>query len=309
MNITLQQLEYIVAVDTYRHYVTAAEKSFVTQPTLSMQVKKLEEQLGVVLFDRSKQPIVPTEVGAQIITQARETLNQGKKIYEIVKNYQGKVRGELTIGIIPTLAPYLVPLFVGTFLKKYPEVDLTIKECLTTDLLKELVVERLDAGIIVTPLQEKGIIEKKLFYEEIALYSQKGVERSEISVEELDEEQIWLLAKGHCFRSQMVNLCSNVTKQETPNFNYESGSLESLKNLVQREGGSTLLPELAFTNLSSDQKGGLRHIGKVRPYREISLVYSRAQAKISALNALEGEIKASVPEHMIQKKENIVEWK
>lgn len=306
MNVTLQQLEYVVAVDTYRHYVTAAEKTFVTQPTLSMQIKKLEEQLGVVLFDRSKQPIVPTEIGVKIIEQARIILNEAAKIGETINAYQGRVTGEITLGIIPTLAPYLVPRFVGNFLRKYPEVKLTIKELMTNDIVEALKKERLDLGVIVTPLGERGFMERRLFYEEILLFS-KERDLDEIPIEQLKKKRIWLLSKGHCFRSQVINLCALADREEMK-LHYESGSLESLKNIVLEEGGATLLPALAAEQLEGKLRHHLSRISQEHPYREVSLIYNRSQAKKKLLELLEEELKLAVPESMLFPQSNVVEW-
>jgi LysR family hydrogen peroxide-inducible transcriptional activator len=307
MNISLQQLEYVVAVDTYRHYVTAAEKTFVTQPTLSMQIKKLEEQLGVVLFDRSKQPIVPTEIGVKIIEQARIVLNESAKIAETINVYQGRVTGEITLGVIPTLAPYLVPRFVGSFLRKYPEVKLTIKELMTNDIVEALKKERLDLGVIVTPLGERGFMERKLFYEEIFLFT-KEQDLDEIPIDQLKKKRIWLLSKGHCFRSQAINLCALADREEEMKLHYESGSLESLKNIVLEEGGATLLPGLAAAQLDDKLKQHLSRISKEHPYREVSMIYNRSQAKKKLLELLEEELKLAVPESMLSPQLNVVEW-
>jgi LysR family transcriptional regulator, hydrogen peroxide-inducible genes activator len=162
---TITQLEYIVAVDTHRHFAKAAEQCFVTQPTLSMQIQKLEETLGSKIFDRSKQPVIPTEIGEEIIQQARIILNEVKKIDQLISDKQGILKGELKIGIIPTLAPYLLPLFLQPFLKKYPDVTIKVKEMTTDIIVEKLKTGRIDAGLLVTPLQEASIKEYPLFYE------------------------------------------------------------------------------------------------------------------------------------------------
>lgn len=308
MNISLQQLEYIVAVDTHRHYVTAAEKSFVTQPTLSMQIKKLEDELGVVIFDRTKQPIVPTDLGKPIIEQARLILNQTKQIEEIIKTHQDTIGGEINLGIIPTLAPYIVPRFAGELLRKYPDVVLNIKELLTHDIIASLKNETLDVGLIVTPVKEQGLFYNVLFYEEILLYSDDINKKKYLSFKQLPTESMWLLSSGHCFRNQMVNLCQLNEDGQHHNFNYESGSLETLKKMVDQEGGATLFPELATTELSKTDKAKILHIGDEYPYREVSLIYTRSQVKTKLIQVIGDEIKAKIPEHMITKREHIVEW-
>lgn len=310
--ITLIQLEYIVAVDTYRHYVTASEKCFVTQPTLSMQIKKLEEDLDVVIFDRTKQPIVPTSVGEKIIAQARVTIAESKKINDIIATDKNLVSGELTIGIIPSLAPYLLPLFIGKFAKKYPDVELKVVELLSEEIIKQLKKDLIDVGILVTPLHEKGILERPLFYEEMMLFTNKlhGFAKKEnIKTNELATPDLWLLSNGHCFRSQVINLCSyKKDLKQLDHFEYESGSLETIKKLVEVEGGYTLLPELAAMNTSSQTV--VKSFKSTKPLREVSLVYTRNYSKKRLLDLLADEIDSSIPKNMLDgDRGQIVEWR
>ena len=313
--ITITQLEYIVAVDTYRHFVTASEKCFVSQPTLSMQIKKLEEELDVIIFDRSKQPIVPTEIGKVIIEQARNTLAANNRIYDLVKEHQNLVSGELTIGIIPSLAPYLLPLFAGSFSRQYPDVKLKILELLSEDIIDQLHKDTIDLGLLVTPLHEKGVKEKALFYERMFLYVNNHhhlSKKSEIEPIEIAGDGLWLLSKGHCFRSQVVNLCSFHDKiKDEISINYESGSLETIKKLVEKEGGYTLLPELSIDdNVLNNKHAQIKNIGESDPLREVSMVYSRNFAKQQLLELLFAHIKKSIPEHLLTQTDgHIVEWR
>ena len=311
--ISLVQLEYAVAVDTYRHFVTASEKCFVTQPTLSMQIKKMEEELEVMIFDRSKHPIVPTEIGEKIIAQARVIIAESKKIKELVNDSKTSVTGELTIGIIPSLAPYLLPLFIGNFTKKYPDVHLKVIELLTEDIVTEMKKDLIDVGILVTPLNEKGIFEEPIFYEKMLLYvnnenplaSKAGINTLDIATPDL-----WLLSKGHCFRSQVINLCSYQadSKEDLP-FEYESGSLETLKRFVEKEGGYTLLPELSVGDDVKNSSSTIKEFNTT-PIREVSLVYSRNYTKRRLLDLIAEEIKYSLPIGMLNKNRGqIVEWK
>ncbi|WP_297096018.1 LysR substrate-binding domain-containing protein, partial [uncultured Draconibacterium sp.] len=209
--ITLTQLEYIVAVDTHRHFGKAAESCFITQPTLSMQIKKLEEDLEIIIFDRSKQPLIPTDVGVRIIEQARVVLKQAEEINNIVKDHKNQVSGMLRIGIIPTLAPYLLPIFVGNYKKKYPNIFIKVVEATTENIINLLHKDLIDVGILVTPLHEEKILEKPLFYEEMLIYANSGHKlhkQKEITVEDIATPEIWLLSDGHCFRDQVINLCS-----------------------------------------------------------------------------------------------------
>ena len=311
--VSLIQLEYLIAVDTYRHFVTAAEKCFVTQPTLSMQIKKLEEHLGVVIFDRSKQPVIPTEAGIKIIEQARETLAASKRIYDIIDEHNQSLSGELTIGIIPSLAPYLLPLFIGHFTHTYPKIKIKIVELLSEEIVQQLNKDQIDVGLLVTPLNETKIIEKPLFYEKMMLYVNKNhafCSKQEIKAQEIASADIWLLSKGHCFRSQVVNLCSfKIDKQANASLEYESGSLETLKKLVEKEGGYTLLPELAVNELTSNN-AIIRPISNPSPIREVSLVYSRNYAKKRLIELLSKEIQEAIkPEMLDRHRGKVVEWK
>ncbi len=308
---SLIQLEYIIAVDTYRHFVTASEKCFVTQPTLSMQIKKMEDDLGVVIFDRTKQPIIPTEIGIKIIEQARITIAEAKKVDEIISDYSNSITGEISIGIIPSLAPYLLPLFIGKFTKKYPDVNVKVVELLTDEIITQLKKDTLDVGILVTPLNEKGIIEEALFYEEMKIISNKlhaFATKKEIKTEDLASDDLWLLSNGHCFRSQVVNLCSyKANLDKKPLFDYESGSLETIKKLVEIEGGYALFPELAVDKTSSNTI--IKQINKT-PLREVSFAYTRNYSKKRLLTILSEEIKNNIPKHMLSKERGfVVEWR
>lgn len=312
--LTLTQLEYIVAVDTYRHFVTASEKCFVTQPTLSMQIKKLEEDLGVVLFDRSRQPIVPTEIGEKIIAQARTVIAESKRIEEIVNEEQQTVSGEITIGIIPSLAPYLLPRFIGTFNRDYPAVKVNVVELLTEEILEQLKTDLIDVGILVTPLNEKGIEERPLFYEQMLLYVNRSHlfgQQPQVRADEIATPDLWLLSKGHCFRSQVINLCS-FKANATANFrfNYESGSLETLKKFVDQEGGYTLLPELAVDEEAIHPLSVIRNFAGSVPLREVGFATSRNYTKKRLLDLLAGAILAAVPAEMQDAgRGQIVEWR
>ncbi len=312
--VTLTQLEYIVSVDTYRHFGKAAEHCFITQPTLSMQIKKLEEDLEIIIFDRSKQPLIPTDVGARIIEQARIVLKQSEEITNIVKDHKNQVSGMLRIGIIPTLAPYLLPVFIGNYKKKYPNIFIKVVEATTENIVGLLNKDLIDVGILVTPLKEEKIIEKPVFYEEMLIYANDGHKLHKQNVIELKDiatPEIWLLSDGHCFRDQVVNLCSflGTTDSQLP-FHFEAGSLETLMNIVDREGGLTIIPELAKATMSAKRAANVRKFTNITPLREVSLVYSRHFAKHKLINLLWREIKDSVPEELQNDdRGTIVEWK
>lgn len=312
--VTLTQLEYIVAVDTYRHFGKAAEHCFITQPTLSMQIKKLEEDLEIIIFDRSKQPLIPTDVGVRIIEQSRIVLKQSEEITNIVKDHKNQVSGMLRIGIIPTLAPYLLPVFIGNYKKKYPNIFIKVVEATTENIVELLNKDLIDVGILVTPLKEEKIIEKPVFYEEMLLYANSGHKlhkQNNITLKDIATPEIWLLSDGHCFRDQVVNLCSflGTIDSQLP-FHFEAGSLETLMNIVDREGGLTLIPELAKATMGVKRAGNVKKFTDLTPLREVSLVYSRHFAKHKLINLLWREIKDSIPEDL-QKEDRgtIVEWK
>lgn len=312
--ITLIQLEYITAVDKIRNFARASDTCFVTQPTLSMQIKKLENDLGVLIFDRSKKPVIATEIGRLIIDQARVILHENTKVSQIINDFNQTISGKLKIGIIPTLAPYLLPLFAGNFRRKYSDVHLIVKELQTEEIAIQLLNDDLDAGIFVTPYNNPKIKEWPIFYEEMKIFASSGhllLNKSKILVKDVESSEIWLLSDGHCFRDQVVNLCSI---PELPNnklpFEFEGGSLETLIKIIDREGGFTLLPELAVLEFSGEKTKQVKSFDSYTPLREVSLVFSRNFAKDRLIKLLHAEISASVPGHMLEKKRgSVVEWK
>lgn len=312
--ITLTQLEYIVAIDEYRHFATAAEKCFVTQPTLSMQIKKLEDELGVIIFDRSRQPVVPTDLGAKLIEQARMTLSATQRIKEIIQEEQQEVEGTLKIGIIPTLAPYLLPVFIGPYIRKYPAVKVEVEELVSEEIIRRLKRDMLDVGLFVTPYHDEKIVERPVFYEEMLVYAHPDCEllkKKEVGHEDIVTSDIWMLGNGHCFRNQVVNLCEmSASQHKNLPFEFESNSLETLMRIVDVEGGFTLIPELALQYMSSEKKKQVRSIANTKPLREVSVIYSRHFTKQRLITLLCDEIKSVVPAHMLKRDRGmIVEWK
>jgi len=303
---TLTQLEYIVTLDTHRHFVLASEKCCVTQPTLSMQIQKLEEELGIKIFDRTKQPVIPTEIGASIIAQARITLREAKMIQQIIDDQKDTTTGELRIGIIPTLAPYLLPPLFKQMREKYPQLNLVIKETITEEVVHELKNNRLDCGLVVTPLQDSSIKEDVLFYEELFVYVSKKnalYDKKYVLATEINPDQLWLLEEGHCFRSQILNLCE-LRKSADFHFKYETGNIETLKRMVDKSDGITILPELAVMEFSPSQLKLVKRLKEPSPAREVSLVTHRDHIKTKLLKALREEILSIVPKPMqkLQKK-------
>ena len=307
---TFIQLEYIVAVDTWRHFATAAEHCFVTQPTLSMQIQKLEEELDLKIFDRSKQPVVPTETGVEIIQQARALLAGRNKLLQTIQEKKGNLVGELRIGIIPTLAPYLLPLFVQPFTRKYPGVRLVVHEMMTDLIITRLREGKIDAGILVTPLQEPGINEHVLFYEEMMAYvSRKNAayKKTYMLPSDIDPDKLWLLEEGHCLRSQIVNLCElQKISRENSHFDYEAGSIETLRRMVELNDGITILPELATLDMPASQRQLIRYFKKPSPMREVSLVVHRDLVKQRLIDVMKQEILATVPEKVRKNKSQYI---
>lgn len=303
---TTVQLEYVVAVDTHRSFVTAADKCFVTQPTLSMQIQKLEDELGVKIFDRSKLPVVPTEIGAAVIAQARVILKENARIREIISDQKKEVQGTLKVGIIPTLAPYLLPRVLTAFMKKYPKVKLEVWEYSTEQIIQLLKQEQLDCGLLATPLHNQHLEEHPLFYETFVVFTAKSNKLSDkkiITPEDLDTKDIWVLNEGHCMRNQVLNICRDkFSMGEFRNLEYNTGSVETLKRMVELNEGYTILPELSLQDLSARQMNMVRFFKAPEPVREISLVTHRYFIKQAVIEAFKKEILASVPEKMRLKK-------
>lgn len=297
---TLTQLEYIVAVDTHRHFAQASESCFVTQPTLSMQIQKLEEELGVKIFDRTKQPVIPTEMGTTLIAQARVVLREANRVQQLIDDQKGSMTGELRIGIIPTLAPYLLPQLFKRMREKYPQLNLIIKETITEEIVNELKNNRLDCGLVVTPLHDTAIKEDILFYEELFVYVSKRnalYNKKYVLAADINPDQLWLLEEGHCFRSQVLNLCE-LRKRSDFYFKYETGNLSTLKRMVDKSDGITILPELAVMEFSKPQLKLVKRLQSPTPAREVSLVTHRDHLKMKHLSTLKEEILDIVPKPM-----------
>ena len=296
---TLQQLEYILAVDAHKQFSTAAEKCFITQPSLSAMIQKLEEELGIKIFDRSKQPILPTELGADIIAHARLIVNESENLKQMVKDRMETVNGELRLGIIPTLAPYLLPLFLKDFSNKFSDLKLIINELTTENIISHLKKGLLDVGIMATPTKDNQLIEEPIFYEEFVAYAPNEnsiLKKQYLLPEDIDANRLILLQEGHCLRAQVINLCAlQKTQSSLSNITYEAGSLETLKRLVETHSGITILPQLAVLDLLEDQIEFVRFFKPPAPVREISLVTNRGQAKKKLIGILKESIDSNLP--------------
>lgn len=286
---TLVQLSYVVALDRYRHFGRAADHCFVSQPTLSAQLQRLEEELGAQLFDRSRQPVVPTDLGRAVVEQARRVLREAARIPDLVAEAGGEIRGELRLGIIPTLAPYLLPLVVTRFSAAYPQVDLSLREMTTDRMLGALERDELDAGLLATAEPQANLFMRPLFTEPFVAYvapEHRLAGRSAIAPADLSLDDLWLLSDGHCFREQVLEVCAQSRRGEGPTIRFESGNLETLRKMVEWSGGMTLLPYLATLFLTEEQRRTyVRPFEAPAPYREVRLAHGRAQLKRPLLNA------------------------
>jgi len=309
-NMTLVQLEYIIALDTYRSFVAAAEKCFVTQPTLSMQIQKLEESLGVRIFDRTRQPVVPTEIGEEIIHQARIVVREHQKIRELVMEKKGELEGDLKIGVIPTIAPYLLPKVLGNFMEKYPKLHLHVWEYTTEKIVRELKTGLLDCGLLSTPIHEMGLQEHLLFYETFVAYISKASElnkKKAVTASDILDEKLWLLNEGHCMRNQVLNIC-NRRKSMQPDeaFEYNTGSVETLKRMVDTNAGVTIMPELSIATFSVKELDQIRYFKSPEPVREISLITQENYLKKKAIEAFKAEILQVLPKRFKSRKKREV---
>lgn len=313
---SLTQLEYLLAVDKHRHFGKAAAACNVSQPTLSMQLQKLEEEYEVTFFDRSKQPILPNPEALPLIEQARVILREYSKLKHMTEDSHAELSGEFKLGIIPTVAPYLLPRFLGDFATAYPKVNLVIRELTTPQIIDALDRDEIDAGILATPIDVPTLDERPLYYEPFYLYTSKAhplARLKSIKEEDLTANGVWLLTEGHCLRTQVLKLCSaRKSSGVFKNVALESGSMEMLVELIDRGHGYTLLPAMAARRLPAENKSQLKEIRSPIPTREISLVYRRSQYKQNILKAISEAVKSSLPGEVFAKRTpqlNVVQLK
>ena len=307
---TLTQLEYILAVDEFRHFNKAAKSCHVTQPTLSMQIQKLEDQLGVVIFDRSKTPIIPTMEGEKVLKQAKRVLREARAMDQVIASSKEELEGTFKVAVIPTLSAYMIPTFLGPFLEAHPKVHLEIEEAKTEDIIRYLEDDKIDAGLLVTPLHNDQILERSLYFEKFLVFAGNDhpyLKKKKIKESDLNTEDLWILDEGHCFRDQVLNICSANRVQSKKEWTFQSGNLETLKNLVFKMGGYTLLPEMASDSLPTAQKKFIREFSNPAPYREVSLVHSRLFHKERFIDELEKVIIDNIPSYLESNKKKSME--
>ena len=296
----IQQLEYILAVDTYRHFAKAAEHCRVTQPTLSMMIQKLEDELGVKLFDRNIQPVCPTPAGRKVIDQARVVLYQTSLIKDIVNEEEQSLKGTFRLAVLPTIAPYLLPRFFQQVSEKHPDLDIRILEMQTAPTTKALLNGEIDAAIIANQPTEVQLQGDILYYEQFYAYvarNESVFKKEMVRSADISDERLWLLDEGHCFRDQLMRFCQ-MEKVKLRQAAYRLGSLETFMRMVESGNGVTFIPELATYQLSEQQKELVRPFAIPKPAREIVWVTRKDFIRHSVAGILIESIRKSVPKEM-----------
>ncbi len=296
---TLQQFEYIVAVDKHRHFVRAAEACGVTQSTLSSMIQKLEGELDIVIFDRKSHPIKPTTMGEAIIKQAREVLYKASQIKELTLSERQQESGSLHMGVIPTIAPYILPRFIHDLQAGYPNIELKINEYQTSIIIDKLRRAELDVALLATPLGHDDLLEIPIYYEKFIAYISPGepiYSRESLTSQELPSKSMWVLHEGHCLRDQSLEICNQASLYTTT---YQAGSIDTLVKIVDANGGYTIIPELHRALLTDQQQQRIRAIVAPEPNREVSLIVRTDFVRERMLNIIASVIRGIIPDHMV----------
>lgn len=300
---TLQQLEYIVAVEKYRHFAKAAESCHVTQSTLSMMIQKLEQELEINIFDRKTQPIEPTPIGVTLLAQAKVILYNAKQFKELALNEKEQESGKVTFGIIPTVAPYILPKLFNILQERNPNINLHVKEITTAEIINQLEKAEIDMALLATPLNNPNLLEIPIYYERFFAYVSPTEPLyniiNEYEMRHLPTDHLWILKEGHCLRNQVMRLCESESGFSTT---YEAGSIDTLVKIVDTNGGYTIIPELHLDFLSEKQKANVRPIVNPEPNREISLVVRNDYVKEKLLNVIARNISDTIPENMLDER-------
>lgn len=310
---SITQLEYVIAVEKHGHFAKAAEACHVTQPTLSQQIAKLEDELSLIIFDRLKKPIILTPEGRRFFEQAKAVVSEHEKLINITKFGMDGLAGEFRLAIIPTISSFLLPIFIESFSKKFPQIELYLEELPTDTILSELKADRLDGAILATPLNEKGFKEHPLYYEPMYLYLSPDhplKKKSKITPEDLDASSIWMLKDGNCFKTQVANYCSIDTQSDSvlKNIHFQSGSLETLRNIVRNSRGVTLIPALMLKYLTkSELESCVRPFKDPAPYREVSFIYRRDHWKLEIIQAIKDLVMQLAPKEVSKTKNSKME--
>lgn len=289
---TIVQLEYLLAVANFGSFSVAAEHCFVTQPSLSMQIKSLEDELGVMLLDRSKKPVIPTEAGEAVLAQARETLREYNSIKEVVARIKGEMSGRIRLGVIPTIAPYMLHKFIPDFVQRYPKVELEIREMKTEYIIDALNRDRIDAALVAGGTCGDGILEYDLFDDRFFAYVSPDsplYNKSNIRIEDIDMRDLILLSSGNCMRDQVLELCQ-ARKGVPAHYSFESGSLDTLMRIVDCTSCMTVIPEMAVEYVPKERRSQVKNLLKGASSRKISLAIRRTYVKKSIVDALKETI-------------------
>ncbi len=298
MNVQIAQLKYFLALAAAKNYSLAAEQCNVSQPALSMAIKKLEEDMDLILIDRKSNPISLTEKGEVIATQAMRILEEFHVMEKLASDlHDDTLEGQLKISVIPTLAPYIIPLFINKYAESFPEIELVVEEDTTRSILQKLKSSETDAAILATPLDEKSIVYYPLFYEEFLLFSHDKIEKQYILPEEIDFRHLWLLEEGHCMRNQMLKICE-LRNLEKSQIRYNAGSIESLINITESSGGMTIIPELATWGLTPERKSRVTPFYEPTPAREVSLAHHKFSTKLRLINTVMHTVSEVIPPYM-----------
>lgn len=299
---TLQQLQYLISLDNNRHFLNAAEECGVTQPTLSAMIQKLEDELDVKLFDRTKQPLVTTPIGAEVVAQAKLVLKSADQLREIISNKRESLEGKLNLAVIPTIAPYLLPKFIIEFRKNYPNVELSIEEMKTSDIVSNLNLSKIDIGILATPLNKPSLLEVPLYYEKFLAYispKEELYKQEVLSAKNMPLKNLWVLHEGHCLRDQVFNFCSEKINEKPI---YEAGSIDTLIKIIDQNGGYTVIPELHLQFLNPEQIENTRPIENPQGVREVSIIIRNDYIRERLLNAVVDTVKSIIPNEMIDER-------
>ena len=294
---TIIQLEYLLAVVNFGSFSLAAENSFVTQPSLSMQIKNLEEELGVILLDRTKKPVMLTQAGEVVVARAREVMKMFNYVYEDVANLKGTVKGVLRLGVIPTIAPYLLPAMVQDFAERCPDVELEIKEMITPDIIKAMEHDEIDAAILAGGTTPDGIAEENIFDDRFYAYvseSHRLFDRNNVRIEDLDLKEMLLLSEGHCFRDQVLDFCPS-KRSKTATYYFESGSLETLMRIVDNTEYMTIVPEMAIPYIPESHQDQVKSLAKGAVSRKIAVAVRRTYVKDTLVKSLKDSIRSVQP--------------
>jgi LysR family hydrogen peroxide-inducible transcriptional activator len=305
----IQQIEYVVALSETRHFETAASRCFVTQSTLSTMIAKLEEELGIAIFDRKKKPLEVTAEGEALVEHMRIILKEIQQLRELSSSLKGEIKGELKIAVIPTIAPFLLPMFLQDFASSFPNLQIRVREQTTAEIMRQLKTRELDIGIVSTPLEDSDLVETKLYDEPFVHYDAGKKQPNTIAIERIDIQNILLLEEGHCMRTQVMRLCDVKRKPSIQrlNFEFKAGSIDSLLRLVKANKAATLLPYLATTGMNAHELSKVSRIGSPEPYRTVGLVVHRHFVKNQILSMLHDAITASIQQVMPQRKRKSAE--